>query len=137
LPRLVDLKELAETVRASGTQVELRITGTDQQLSLAVELSIYRVVQEALTNVVKHAPGASATVEVAASSAGVRIEIADNGGPSAASARANGASHQPSAGHGLVGLRERVGAFGGWLVAGPRPGGGFRVLAHIPIEEGP
>jgi signal transduction histidine kinase len=133
LPRLVDLKELAETVRGSGTPVELLVTGTDRQLSLAVELSVYRVVQEALTNVVKHAPGASATVEVAVSAAGVRVEISDDGACSKERASDGG---QASAGHGVVGMRERVGAFGGWLIAGPRPAGGFRVLAQIPIEHG-
>ena len=135
LPRLVDLKELAETVRASGTPVELQVTGTDRQLSLAVELSIYRVVQEALTNVVKHAPGAGATVEVAVSPAGIRMEIADNGPPHGLAGASDGG--RAAAGHGIVGMRERVGAFGGWLTAGPRPAGGFRVLAEIPIEEGP
>ena len=81
-PRLVDLKELVETVRASGTDVELRITSTDRQLSPALELSLYRVVQEALTNVVRHAPGAAATVELAISDDEVRVEVVDNGSPS-------------------------------------------------------
>ena len=75
MPRLVDLTELAETVQASGTPVMLRTSGTDSDLSPALELSIYRVVQEALTNVVKHAPGARATVEVAISPAEVRVEV--------------------------------------------------------------
>ena len=130
VPRLVDVKELAETVRAAGTPVELRIAGADRPLSLALELSVYRVVQEALTNVVKHAPGAGATVEVAISSAAIGIEVVDDGGPAAAQA----AGSLVTSGHGIVGMRERVGAFGGWLVAGPRPDGGFRVLAEIPIE---
>src|SRR5215472_15297883 len=76
-PGLVDVKELAEHVRASGTPVELRMSGTDLQLSPALELSVYRVVQEALTNVVKHAPGARATVDLAVSDRQVRIEVAD------------------------------------------------------------
>jgi signal transduction histidine kinase len=133
LPRLVDIKELAETVRASGTTVDLRILGLDRQLSQALELSIYRVIQEALTNVVKHAPGASATVELAISGTGVRIEVVDDGGPAAR--RDHG--RPVTAGHGLVGMRERVGAFGGRLVAGPRPGGGFGVVAEIPTEGSP
>jgi signal transduction histidine kinase len=133
LPRLVDVKELAETVRASGTPVDLRILGTDHQLSQALELSIYRVVQEALTNVVKHAPGARATVEVAVSADGVHVEIVDDGGPAARSP--DGRPVVP--GHGLVGMRERVGAFGGRLTVGPRPGGGFSVLAAIPAEGSP
>ena len=79
-PRLVDLKELVDTVRASGTPVELRTSGTDRQLSPALELTLYRVVQEALTNVVRHAPQARATVDLTVSAAQVRLEVADDGG---------------------------------------------------------
>jgi signal transduction histidine kinase len=140
-PRLADLKELTENVQASGTPVQLRMSGTDRQLSPALELSVYRVVQEALTNVVKHAPGARATVDLAVSDNQVRIEVADDGG---AAARSPGEDGQPASpgtghailgpGHGIVGMRERIGAFGGWLVAEPLAGRGFRVLAEIPIE---
>src|SRR5580692_2849770 len=135
-PRLVDIKELVHTVQASGTPVELRTSDADRQLSPALELSIYRVVQEALTNVVKHAPGARATVDLAVSDQAVRIEITDDGGP----ARLPGDVASPDAvagpdlGHGIVGMRERTGAFGGWLVAEPLPGRGFHVLAEIPLE---
>ena len=79
-PRLVDLKELVDTVRASGTPVELRTSGTDRQLSPALELTLYRVVQEALTNVVRHAPQARATVDLTVSAAQIRLEVADDGG---------------------------------------------------------
>ena len=135
-PRLVDVKELVHTVQASGTPVELRTSGIDRQLSPALELSIFRVVQEALTNVVKHAPGASATVDLAVSDQAVRIEVTDDGGP----ARPPGdvgspdAAVGPDLGHGIVGMRERTGAFGGWLVAEPLAGRGFRVLAEIPLD---
>ena len=135
-PRLVDIKELVHTVQASGTPVELRTSDADRQLSPALELSIYRVVQEALTNVVKHAPGARATVDLAVSDQAVRIEITDDGGP----ARLPGDVGSPDTvagpdlGHGIVGMRERTGAFGGWLVAEPLPGRGFHVLAEIPLE---
>ena len=117
-PRLVDLKDLVETVRDSGTPVDLRTSGTDRMLSPSLELSIYRVVQEALTNVVKHAPGASASVDVAVTQSEIRVEIANEAG-------APGAEVHRGPGHGIVGMRERVGAFGGWLVAEPRPGRGF------------
>jgi signal transduction histidine kinase len=127
-PRLVDVKELAQTVRASGTPVELRTSGTDRQLSPALELSIYRVVQEALTNVVRHAPGARATVDLEVSDEAVRIEVTDDGG--AAGPPAAGAGP----GHGIVGMRERTGAFGGWLIAEPLAGRGFHVLAGIPLD---
>jgi signal transduction histidine kinase len=129
-PKLTELKELAETVRASGTPVELRMSGTGRPVSPALELSIYRVVQEALTNVVKHAPGAQATVDLEVCDAGIRLEVADDGGSA-------GRPVTPDAegGHGIVGMRERIGAFGGWLDAGPRAGRGFRVTAEIPIES--
>jgi signal transduction histidine kinase len=123
-PKLADLKELADTVRASGTPVELRMSGSDRELSPALELSIYRVVQEALTNVVKHAPSAHATVDLSVTSGQVRLEVANDGGRAAS---------QPSGpGHGIVGMRERVAAFGGWLVAEPVAGRGFRVVAEVP-----
>ncbi len=133
-PRLADLKELVETVRASGTKVELRRTGADRSLSPAVELSIYRVVQEALTNVVRHAPGAQAVVDLTVSGDDVCVEVTDNGGAS----RATGEKMPPSLGatrHGIVGMRERVDAFGGSLSAEHLADGGFRVSARIPLEN--
>ncbi len=132
-PRLRDLKELVDTVRASGTPVELRTSGTDRPLSQALELTLYRVAQEALTNVVRHAPHARATVDLEVSPAQVRLEVADDGG---SAGRAGGDGERlavPGTGHGIVGMRERITAFGGWLVAEPL-GCGFRVLAEIPIE---
>ena len=132
-PKLADLKELADNVRVSGTPVDLRTSGTDRPLSPALELSIYRVVQEALTNVVKHAPGARARVDLAISPGLVRLEVADDGGqPAAATGREGPAAL--GTGHGIVGMRERITAFGGWLVAEPLPGQGFHVLAEIPVE---
>ncbi len=133
-PRLVDLKELAENVRASGTPVELRLSGADRQLSPALELSIFRVIQEALTNVVKHAAGARAAVAVTVSAGRVRIEVTDDGGSATQPAGDGGPPGGPSTGHGIVGMRERIAAFGGWLVAEPRLGGGFHVLAEVPAE---
>jgi signal transduction histidine kinase len=128
-PRLVDIKELVDTVRASGTPVDLQLSGTDRPLSPALELSIYRVVQEALTNVVKHAPGARATVGLAVSAGQVRLDVTDDGGP--AGPAANG---EIKPGLGIVGMYERIGAFGGWFVAEPLAGRGFRVTAEIPVE---
>jgi signal transduction histidine kinase len=126
-PRLVDVKELVEAVRTSGTEIELAMAEIDRQLSPALELSLYRVIQEALTNVVKHAPGVPATVEVLVSDGKVRVEVANEG---SASAMPN--STDP--GHGIMGMRERMAAFGGSLVAEPLPGGRFRVLAEVPVE---
>jgi signal transduction histidine kinase len=132
-PKLAGLTELAETVRASGTDVDLRVSGTDRQLSPALELSLYRVVQEALTNVVKHAPGARVTVGLAVSAAQVRLEVANDGGSAEWSAGSDGWPAGP--GHGIVGMRERIAAFGGWLVAEPVAGRGFRVTAEVPVES--
>jgi len=128
-PRLIDVKDLADTVRASGIRVELRMEGTDRQLSPSLELSVYRVMQEALTNVVKHAPGARAVAELTVSAGKVSLDVRDDGGPAAGAPRAG-----QGTGHGITGMRERVGAFGGWLVAGPVAGGGFQVTAEIPVE---
>ena len=132
-PKLVDLKELVDTVRASGTPVELRTSGTERQLSPALELTLYRVVQEALTNVVRHAPQARATVDLTVSAAQVRLEVADDGGSARRAARDQERPDIPGTGHGIAGMRERIGAFGGWLVAEPLACG-FRVLAEVPIE---
>jgi signal transduction histidine kinase len=133
-PRLVDLKELADTVRASGTPVELRTSGTDRQLSPALELTLYRVVQEALTNVVRHAPQARATVDLTVSAAQIRLEVADDGGSAGRAAGDQERPGIPGTGHGIAGMRERIGAFGGWLVAEPLACG-FRVRAEVPIES--
>ncbi|HEY2306149.1 MAG TPA: histidine kinase [Streptosporangiaceae bacterium] len=132
-PGLVDLRELADTVRASGTPVELRTSGTGRQLSPALELTLYRVVQEALTNVVRHAPQARATVDLTVSAAQVRLEVADDGGSAGRAAGDQERPGIPGTGHGIVGMRERIGAFGGWLVAEPLARG-FRVRAEVPIE---
>ncbi len=134
-PRLVDLKELADTVRASGTHVELRTSGADHRLSPALELTLYRVVQEALTNVVRHAPQARATVDLTISAAQVRLEVADDGGSAGRTVGDQERPGIPGTGHGIAGMRERIGAFGGWLVAEPLACG-FRVLAEVPIEGG-
>jgi signal transduction histidine kinase len=134
-PRIADVPGLADAVRASGTPVELRMSGAERQLSPALELSVYRVIQEALTNVVKHAPGARAVIDLAVSAQQVRLEVADDGGPGEGRPAAVGPSAGLGPGHGIVGMRERIGAFGGWLVTGPRAGRGFRVTAEIPVER--
>jgi signal transduction histidine kinase len=126
-PRLVDVKELAETVRASGTPVDLHMSGTDRPLSPALELSVYRVIQEALTNVVRHAPGARATVDLAVFDNVIHLDVTDDGLPKNPPA-------PPAPGHGIVGMRERITAFGGWLHAEPLAGRGFRVTAQVPVE---
>jgi signal transduction histidine kinase len=131
-PALADLKMLVEKVEAAGTPVDLCVTGSDLPVLPALEVSVYRIVQEALTNIVKHAPGAIATVRIGVSDREVRIEVSDNG----ETVRRPGLEEAPSSGsqHGLLGMRERVAAFGGTIVAERDPGVGFRVIAAIPLS---
>lgn len=129
-PALADVKDLIETVQASGTPIELHLSGADRPLSPALELSVYRVLQEALTNVVKHAPGARATVDLAVFDNVIRLDVTDDGGPAGRPL----AGEQAGPGHGIVGMRERITAFGGWLHAEPLPDRGFRVTAQVPTE---
>jgi signal transduction histidine kinase len=131
-PKLLDVKTLVETIRASGTPVGLNLSGIDRPLSPALELSVYRVVQEALTNVVKHAPGARTTVDLAVFDNVIHLDVTDDGGP--ATPAADVAPAQPGSGQGIVGMRERITAFGGWLHAEPLPGRGFRVTAQVPVQ---
>jgi signal transduction histidine kinase len=129
-PGLTGLAALADGVRAAGLPVTLVIDGDPARLPAAVDISAYRIVQEALTNVLKHAGKASAEVTVRCSADEVLIEITDDGAVPAADGQAGG-------GHGLAGMRERVALFGGELTAGPRPGGGFGVRARLPLDDQP
>ena len=123
-PRLADLDALVEGVRASGLDVHLDSRGVDEPLSAGVELAAYRIVQEALTNVTRHAHATRATVSLRYGD-GITVEIVDDGvGPADAGSM--------SAGRGLAGMRERAGALGGSVECGPAGSGGFRVLAHLP-----
>ncbi len=126
-PDLDQLEALVGRVRGTGVPVTLIFTGTPQPLPPGVGLAAYRVVQEALTNTVKHAVGASAQVTVAYQPQRLRIEITDTGGV-AGEAAATGNRR------GLIGLRERLAVYGGSLEAARRPTGGFRVVAVIPLE---
>ncbi len=126
-PDLDRLEALVGRVREVGVPVTLTVTGTRRPLPPGVGLAAYRVVQEALTNTVKHAVGASAQVTVAYEEERLRLEIADTGGvPGDAAASGNR--------RGLIGLRERLTVYGGSLEAARRPTGGFRVTAVIPLE---
>jgi signal transduction histidine kinase len=126
-PSLGMLDELVTTARESGTDVTLKIDGTAITLPAGVDLSAYRIVQEALTNVRKHAPTAATTVTVTYSAAEVALEVIDDG-PLTTIAQ-NG-------GHGLIGMRERVALHDGSFAAAPRESGGFRVFARLPVEPG-
>ncbi|MEU4829475.1 sensor histidine kinase [Streptosporangium sp. NPDC023615] len=127
-PGLARLDELVERSRTSGLPTGLAVRGTPRELPEGEQLVIYRIVQEALTNSLKHGgPGTRATVEVAFGREEVELEIADDGRGAAVPGIAGG--------HGLVGMRERAAVYGGTVSAAPRPGGGFRVLARIPVRR--
>lgn len=132
-PGVAQLPDLVEHVRSSGPDVSLTVEGEPGQLPDGLQLVIYRVVQESLTNVLKHAgPGAKATVRLVYGENAIMIDIADDGAGRAGQAAGQGAQGAP--GHGLVGMRERVTAFGGQLDAGPHPAGGFLVHAWLPVH---
>jgi signal transduction histidine kinase len=136
-PGLAELPRLVEQTRGAGLDVSLDSDGVAAGLPARVDLFAYRIVQEALTNVLKHAgPGARAEVRLGTDRRGVVLEVLDDGrgaavlaGPDPADAGARG--------HGIVGMRERARLLGGTLDAGPRPGGGFRVVAHLPTGGEP
>jgi signal transduction histidine kinase len=133
---LAGLDELTERLRATGLPVTVRRAGPVRPLPTAVDTAAYRIVQEALTNVHRHAGEASATVLVDYSGAGVVVQVDDDGrGPGAATAGGNGAGGGgvDGGGNGIPGMRERATALGGRLLVGERPGGGFRVRAELPL----
>jgi signal transduction histidine kinase len=128
-PGIGDLDTLADSVRSAGLPVHLVIDGDPAALPAAVDVSVYRIVQEALTNVLKHAGQARAEVTIGCAADTVTVEVTDDG-------TAQPGSKVPGGGHGLAGMRERAAVFGGELVAGPRPGGGFAVRARLPVRDG-
>jgi signal transduction histidine kinase len=123
-PRLAQLGLLLEQVRGAGLDVELHVEGDSQPLPPGVELSAYRIVQEALTNVLKHARASRADVLLRYGDRALELEVTDDG----IGAPANGS------GHGLIGMRERAAIYGGTLTAGRQPSGGFVVAALLPHD---
>ena len=128
-PGLADLDRLVEQVRAAGLRVALTQQGEPGRWGPGAGLVVYRIVQEALTNTIKHAgPAASAHVRICCEPGGVDLEVTDDG------------VHRPAdpaatSGHGLTGMAERAASYGGWVDFGPLPGRGWRVRAHLPFEE--
>jgi signal transduction histidine kinase len=130
-PRLAQLPELAERARSAGLRVEIGGLAEVGTLPPFLELTAYRIVQEALTNVVRHAEAGSATVALRLSEGTLLVEVTDDGRGDGG--RGTGAG-PAGAGLGLVGMRERAELVGGQLTAGPRPAGGFAVRARLPVE---
>jgi len=122
---VADLEALLEQTRGAGLSVDLAVEGSVRPLPPGLDLSAYRIVQEALTNVRKHAGNACASVRLRYRTDALEIEVLDDG---------EGSADGTGSGYGLVGLRERVVVFGGELEAGPRPSGGFAVRATLPLE---
>src|SRR3984957_13696602 len=131
VPGIGNLRGLVRRVSAAGQPVTLRVEGQPRPLPQSLGLSLYRVVQEALTNVVRHtAPPAKATVVLRYDDdGGVVVKVTDDG-------RGTGTKPRGGGGHGLAGMRERVSLLGGELSAGPRAGGGYQVVARLPAETG-
>jgi signal transduction histidine kinase len=118
------------------------VTGQVRQLPEAVDLTAYRLIQESLTNTAKHAAGTSASIRLAFRPGALALAVQDDGPPTAGSGAGLAAGPEAGSGigeegHGIIGMRERAAALGGWLTAGPRAGGGFQVLAELPAPTPP
>jgi len=127
-PGIAQLATLVDSVRAAGLPVTLQVDGEPSPDSAAVGPSVYRIVQESLTNVLKHAGHARVSVRVCCGAAAVDVDVEDDGPGRSAKGAA-------PPGHGLVGMRERAALFGGTFTAGNRVGGGFEVHAHLPLPQ--
>ncbi|POX42008.1 two-component sensor histidine kinase [Streptomyces sp. Ru73] len=131
-PGVEQLADLVEQVRGTGLPVEFTVSGEERPLPSGVELTAYRIVQEALTNTRKHGgPGVGATVSIVYGEDSLELLVEDDGRGARQELYDEGGAD--GLGHGLIGMRERVGMVGGSLDAGPRPGGGFRISAVLPL----
>ncbi|GAA3511881.1 sensor histidine kinase [Aeromicrobium panaciterrae] len=125
MPGASDIAEMVDQLRASGLAVELSVMGNLARLDSPTGLTVYRIVQEALTNTLKHGgPGVTAAVDLRVTTDSVRIQVDDDG--------RGGTTPDDGQGHGILGMRERIAVHAGEVEAGPRPGGGFRVRAVVP-----
>jgi signal transduction histidine kinase len=125
-PSIDQIDLLVEQIERAGLPVRLDVEGERVPLPAGVDLCAYRIVQEGLTNALKHAGAAQAEVLLRYEPRGLGVEVRDNG-------RGNGSANGDGAGHGLIGMRERVSLYGGALQTGPRDGGGFEIRAHLPL----
>ncbi|MEU3299343.1 MULTISPECIES: sensor histidine kinase [unclassified Streptomyces] len=132
-PDVEQIEDLVEQVRGAGLTVDFKVEGTPRPLPSGVELTAYRIVQEALTNTRKHGgPDAGASVRLVYFDDGLGLLVEDDGRGAAHELYEDGGAD--GRGHGLIGMRERIGMVGGTLDAGPRPGGGFRISALLPLK---
>ncbi|MGW3430293.1 sensor histidine kinase [Streptomyces melanosporofaciens] len=132
-PDVEQIDELVEQVRGAGLPVDFKVVGSPRQLPSGVELTAYRIVQEALTNTRKHGgPDVGASVRLTYFDDGLGLLVEDDGRGAQRELYQDGGAD--GSGHGLIGMRERVGMVGGTLDAGPRPGGGFRISALLPLK---
>ncbi|MBT2480007.1 sensor histidine kinase [Streptomyces sp. ISL-94] len=133
-PDVEQIEVLVEQVRAAGLAVDFEVEGAPRRLPSGVELTAYRIVQEALTNTRKHGgPDAKASVRLVYFDDGLGLLVEDDGRGAAHELYEDGGAD--GAGHGLIGMRERIGMVGGTLDTGPRPGGGFRISALLPLKK--
>ncbi|MFJ8668645.1 sensor histidine kinase [Streptomyces sp. NPDC093600] len=132
-PDVQQIEDLVDQVRGAGLTVDFKVEGTPRPLPSGVELTAYRIVQEALTNTRKHGgPDAGASVRLVYFDDGLGLLVEDDGRGATTEMYEDGGAD--GRGHGLIGMRERVGMVGGTLDAGPRPGGGFRISALLPLK---
>jgi signal transduction histidine kinase len=132
-PGLSDVEGLAARVSQAGLPVEVTVHGPPVALPASVDLSAFRIIQEALTNALKHAGPAHAAVSIRHAPGSLEIEVIDDG----RGASGDGVGDHRGGGRGLIGMQERVSLFGGELSAGPRAEGGFRVHARLPLTGDP
>jgi signal transduction histidine kinase len=133
-PGLRELQSLVAHAATAGCTVSTEVVGDVAAVPPSVSLSAYRIVQEGLTNVIKHAPRADVRVRVVAGTDAVDVLIEDEPTPGAPLPPSS-SPRQATSGHGVVGMRERAVAHGGWLDAGPSGRGGWRVAAHLPVPR--
>jgi signal transduction histidine kinase len=131
-PGIGQVHALIEHARDAGLHVELRVVGDPGPVPAGIDLAAYRIIQESLTNVTRHAGPATATVRVSYGDRDLTVQVDDDG-----RGQQGQGSSPAGSGKGITGMRERAAALGGDLEAAPRPGGGFRVLALLPLDGSP